>query len=93
MILLAMLTGSTGSHHASGYYAMPEATLEAFRNLWFHTGDVLKRDGDGYFYFIGRRKDMVRRRGENISTAEVEMAIEAHPDVPARAGPFARVMT
>jgi crotonobetaine/carnitine-CoA ligase len=64
-----------------GYYAMPQATLEAFRNLWFHTGDVLKRDGDGYFYFIGRRKDMVRRRGENISAAEVEMAIEAHPDV------------
>jgi crotonobetaine/carnitine-CoA ligase len=64
-----------------GYYAMPQATLEAFRNLWFHTGDVLKRDADGYFYFIGRRKDMVRRRGENISAAEVEMAIEAHPDV------------
>src|ERR1035437_5627291 len=64
-----------------GYYAMPQATLEAFRNLWFHTGDVLRRDADGYFYFIGRRKDMVRRRGENISAAEVEMAIEAHPDV------------
>ena len=64
-----------------GSYAMPQATLEAFRNLWFHTGDVLKRDADGYFYFIGRRKDMVRRRGENISAAEVEMAIEAHPDV------------
>lgn len=64
-----------------GYYAMPEATLAAFRDLWFHTGDLLKRDADGFLYFVGRRKDIVRRRGENISAAEVEMAIEAHPDV------------
>jgi crotonobetaine/carnitine-CoA ligase len=64
-----------------GYYGMPEATLAAFRNLWFHTGDLLRRDGDGYFYFVGRRKDIVRRRGENISAAEVEMLIAAHPDV------------
>jgi crotonobetaine/carnitine-CoA ligase len=64
-----------------GYYAMPEATLAAFRNLWFHTGDVLRQDADGYFFFVGRRKDMVRRRGENISAAEVEMVIEAHADV------------
>lgn len=64
-----------------GYYAMPEATLAAFRDLWFHTGDVLRQDADGYLYFVGRRKDMVRRRGENISCAEVELGIEAHPDV------------
>jgi carnitine-CoA ligase len=64
-----------------GYYAMPEATLLAFRNLWFHTGDVLRRDEQGYFYFVGRRKDMVRRRGENISAAEVEAVIEGHPDI------------
>jgi crotonobetaine/carnitine-CoA ligase len=64
-----------------GYYRMPEESLAAFRNLWFHTGDLLKRDADGYFYFIGRRKDMVRRRGENIAAAEVERAIESHPDV------------
>jgi crotonobetaine/carnitine-CoA ligase len=64
-----------------GYYGMPEATLAAFRNLWFHTGDVLKKDADGYLYFVGRRKDIVRRRGENISAAEVEMVIEEHPDV------------
>ena len=64
-----------------GYYGMPEATLAAFRNLWFHTGDLLQADADGYFYFVGRRKDIVRRRGENISAAEVEMGIETHPDV------------
>ena len=64
-----------------GYYAMPEATLAVFRNLWFHTGDVLKLDADGFLYFVGRRKDMVRRRGENISAAEVELVIETHPDV------------
>lgn len=64
-----------------GYYGMPQATLEAFRNLWFHTGDLLRRDADGFYYFVGRRKDIVRRRGENISAAEVEMAIETHPGV------------
>lgn len=64
-----------------GYYRMPEETSIAFRNLWFHTGDILKRDMDGFLYFVGRRKDMVRRRGENISAAEIEMVIETHPDV------------
>lgn len=64
-----------------GYYGMPDATLTAFRNLWFHTGDLLRRDADGFFYFVGRRKDIVRRRGENISAAEVETVVEAHPDV------------
>jgi crotonobetaine/carnitine-CoA ligase len=64
-----------------GYFGMPEETLKAFRNLWFHTGDVLRADDDGYFYFVGRRKDIVRRRGENISAAEVEMVVESHPDV------------
>lgn len=64
-----------------GYYGMPEATLEAFRHQWFHTGDLLRQDADGHFYFVGRRKDIVRRRGENISAAEVEMGLETHPDV------------
>jgi crotonobetaine/carnitine-CoA ligase len=64
-----------------GYYGMPEATLAAFKDLWFHTGDAMRQDEDGYMYFVGRRKDMVRRRGENISSAEVEMGIEAHPEV------------
>ena len=64
-----------------GYWAMPEATLAALRDQWFHTGDVMRSDADGYFYFVGRTKDMVRRRGENISAAEVEQALETHPAV------------
>ena len=64
-----------------GYFGMPEASLEVFRDLWFHTGDLLRQDDDGYLYFVGRRKDVVRRRGENISAAEVELAIEMHTDV------------
>ncbi len=65
----------------SEYYNMPEKTLESFRNLWFHTGDLGRRDEDGYFYFIDRKKDALRRRGENISSFEVERAINTHPKV------------
>jgi crotonobetaine/carnitine-CoA ligase len=63
------------------YYNMPEKTLEAFRNLWFHTGDLAKKDADGYFYFVDRKKDALRRRGENISSFEVERAVNSHPSV------------
>lgn len=64
-----------------GYYNMPEKTLEAFRNLWFHTGDLGRKDADGYFYFVDRKKDALRRRGENISSFEVERAVNSHPSV------------
>lgn len=64
-----------------GYYGMPEKTLEAWRNLWFHTGDALRRDEDGWFYFVDRYKDALRRRGENISSYEVEQAVLGHPAV------------
>ncbi|MGD0229162.1 MAG: AMP-binding protein [Syntrophorhabdales bacterium] len=63
------------------YYNMPDKTLETFRNLWFHTGDLGKRDEDGYLYFVDRKKDALRRRGENISSFEVERAINTHPKV------------
>lgn len=63
------------------YYRMPEATLEAFRNLWFHTGDYGWRDSDGFYYFHDRKKDAIRRRGENISAFEVEQAINQHPSI------------
>ena len=66
---------------SNGYYNMPEKTLEAWRNLWFHTGDALRKDEDGWFYFIDRYKDALRRRGENISSYEVEQAILGHPAV------------
>jgi crotonobetaine/carnitine-CoA ligase len=64
-----------------GYYAMPEKTLEAWRNLWFHTGDALRRDEYGWYYFVDRYKDALRRRGENISSYEIEQAILGHPKV------------
>ena len=60
---------------------MPEKTVETWRNLWFHTGDALRRDEDGWYYFIDRYKDALRRRGENISSYEVEQAILGHPAV------------
>ena len=65
----------------SGYYKMPDATLEAFRNLWFHTGDLGYFDGDGFLYYVGRKKDAIRRRGENISAYEIESVINQHPSV------------
>lgn len=63
------------------YHDMPEATLRAFRNLWFHCGDLGRFDADGYLYFVGRTKDSIRRRGENISAFEVETAVAGHPAV------------
>jgi crotonobetaine/carnitine-CoA ligase len=65
----------------SGYYKNPEATARAWRNGWFHTGDAFRRDVDGYFYFVDRVKDAIRRRGENISSFEVESEVMAHPSV------------
>ncbi|WP_216829881.1 ATP-dependent acyl-CoA ligase [Alkalihalobacterium elongatum] len=65
----------------SSYYKMPEATVNAWENLWFHTGDRGRMDEDGYFYFLDRMKDVVRRRGENISSYEVESVINEHPKV------------
>nr|WP_243732162.1 AMP-binding protein [Nocardioides ochotonae] len=64
-----------------GYYNAPEKTVEAWRNLWYHTGDALRRDEDGWFYFVDRFKDALRRRGENISSYEIETSILSHPAV------------
>src|SRR4029077_3088394 len=70
---------------ATGYWRMPEKTVEAWRNLWFHTGDRAVRDPDGSFRFLDRMKDAIRRRGENISAWEVEQVLISHPDVAAAA--------
>ena len=67
------------------YYNMPEKTVEAFRDLWYHTGDYLRRDAEGNYYFVDRKKDALRRRGRNISSFEVETIINGHPDVAASA--------
>jgi crotonobetaine/carnitine-CoA ligase len=66
---------------ADGYLGMPAATLAVRRDLWFHTGDLARRDADGYHFFVGRRSDTIRRRGENISAFEVEEVVKLHPDV------------
>lgn len=66
---------------AAGYWRNAEATVEAWRNLWFHTGDRVVRGQDGYFTYVDRIKDSIRRRGENISSYEVEQPINSHPDV------------
>jgi crotonobetaine/carnitine-CoA ligase len=63
------------------YYGKPEATLAAFRNLWFHTGDRAYLDEDGYLFFVDRVKDAIRRRGENISAYEIEVILKGHPDI------------
>jgi crotonobetaine/carnitine-CoA ligase len=64
-----------------GYHNNPEATARAWRNGWFHTGDAFRRDEDGNFFFVDRLKDAIRRRGENISSFEVEAELMAHPAV------------
>ncbi len=64
-----------------GYYKNPEATARAWRNGWFHTGDGFKYDENGYFYFVDRIKDAIRRRGENISSFEVENEVTAFDSV------------
>ena len=65
----------------NGYFKMPEETLRAFRNFWFHTGDYAYVDEQGYFFFVDRKKDAIRRRGEMVSSFEVEKVINSHPSV------------
>ncbi|MFI5593027.1 AMP-binding protein [Amycolatopsis sp. NPDC051758] len=64
-----------------GYFKDPERTAEALRDGWLHTGDSAWRDEDGWFYFVDRVKDIVRRRGENVSSLEVEQTLNTHPGV------------
>jgi crotonobetaine/carnitine-CoA ligase len=64
-----------------GYINKPEQTVESWRNLWFHTGDYVVRDSEGYFYFVDRKKDVIRRRGENLAPYDVETVINRHPSV------------
>jgi len=66
---------------ATGYFGAPEKTVEAWQNLWFHTGDRVIREADGYYRFVDRIKDAIRRRGENISSFEVEQVLLSHPAV------------
>lgn len=63
------------------YFGDPEQTASAFEGDWFRTGDLVRRDGDGYYYFVSRKKDIIRRRGENIAAIEVEAVINRMPGV------------
>lgn len=65
----------------TGYRGNPQATLESFRNLWFHTGDVGSFDKEGHLYFHGRQKDVIRHRDENVSANELEAVVDTHPSV------------
>ncbi len=65
----------------TGYNRLPEKTVEAWRNFWFHTGDAATMDEDGYVFFVDRIKDCIRCRGENISSYEVEAVLLEHPAV------------
>ncbi|MBN1237204.1 MAG: AMP-binding protein [Gammaproteobacteria bacterium] len=77
-LLVRMSQPWTISH---GYHNDPEATARAWRNGWFHTGDLFRRDAEDNYFFVDRLKDALRRRGENISSFEVESAILEHPRV------------
>ena len=65
----------------SGYLKDEEATAEAWADGWFHTGDLVRRDIDGNFFFVDRKKNVIRRSGENISAVEVESVLNQHPTV------------
>jgi crotonobetaine/carnitine-CoA ligase len=64
-----------------GYWQRPADTLKVWRNLWMHTGDIGNIDENGYFYFVDRKKDYLRHRGENISSFEMEAIFAEHPDI------------
>lgn len=65
----------------NGYFRDPQATLAAFRNLWYHTGDLGRRDEDGQFHFVDRKKDYIRFKGRSVSSFAVEAAVRSHPGV------------
>jgi crotonobetaine/carnitine-CoA ligase len=64
-----------------GYFRDEAQTRASFRDGWFHTGDLGHRDAEGYYWFFARKKDIIRKRGENISGAEIDRVVSEHPDV------------
>src|SRR5204862_1168548 len=81
--LLVRWAGPEGPRHGffSGYLKDEMATEEAWRGGWFHTGDVVRQAPDGMLYFVDRKKNIIRRAGENIAAAEVEATLQAHEAV------------
>ena len=70
-----------GDQLLQGYWNRPEATEEAFKGGWFHTGDMAYRDAEGFFYIVDRKKDMIITGGENVYSREVEEVLYGHPSV------------
>jgi crotonobetaine/carnitine-CoA ligase len=64
-----------------GYFGVPQQTAEVLRDNWLHTGDLVRADSQGVFYFVARKKEVIRRRGENLAPTEVEDVLNAHPAV------------
>ncbi len=81
MVLRGTNADNRGRGFMLGYYKDPIATEKVWKNGWFHTGDYVKRDAEGRYYFVDRKKDVVRRSGENISASEVEGVIHLHPAI------------
>jgi crotonobetaine/carnitine-CoA ligase len=76
-----VVRGEPGSTLMQGYYRNPEATAETLRDGWLWSGDNARQDANGYFCFVDRAKDMIKRSGENVAAVEVESVILAHPEV------------
>jgi len=71
----------TGPHMCDGYWRRPAATAEAVQDGWFRTGDVARRDSEGYYYIVDRKKDMIITGGENVYPNEVEVVLYTHPAI------------
>jgi crotonobetaine/carnitine-CoA ligase len=76
-----IVRGTPGVSLMKGYFKNPEATSHTLREGWLWSGDQARRDADGYFFFVDRKKDMLKRAGENVSASEVEEALKQHPVV------------
>jgi len=76
-----LVHGEPGRTMMAGYLHDPAATSQAVRNGWLHTGDTVRADADGYLYFVDRRKDLIKRAGENVASSEVERVLNEHPAV------------
>jgi crotonobetaine/carnitine-CoA ligase len=76
-----VVRGDVGRTIMAGYYRDPDATAAAVRDGWLHTGDKAYADEDGFLFFFDRKKDMIKRAGENVSASEVEVALASHPEI------------
>ncbi|MFV0535281.1 MAG: class I adenylate-forming enzyme family protein [Cumulibacter sp.] len=76
-----LVGGRLGERVASGYWHNPTATAHTFSQGWLRTGDVARRDADGFYYFVDRTKDMIKRAGENVAAGEIERVVNEHPSV------------